>query len=74
LFRSGIFRRQRTAGQRAPRRSRAGVIGHERRDAEIEQLHLAVRGYEDVRRLQIAMDDGVGVSMGDDVGDLEEQP
>ena len=41
-----------------------------RRQAEVEDLHVAVGGDEDVLRLQIAMDDAALVRGGEPLGDL----
>src|SRR5690606_18439395 len=43
------------------------------RDAEVEQLRLTRRGHEDVRRLQVAMDDEVAVRVLDGVANPAEQ-
>ena len=42
-------------------------------DAEVEQLRHAVGADQDVRRLQVAMDDGAAVRVGDRGADLAEQ-
>ena len=61
LLGSGILRRQRAP---AGLRERCLVVGlQEFRDAEVEQLHTAVGRDQDVRRLQIAMDDQTRVCM-----------
>ena len=54
---------------------RVAALGfHQLRDAEIEQPHLALRGDEDVRRLQVAVDHEVRVRMLDREQHLSEQP
>jgi hypothetical protein len=45
--------------------------GHLTRETEVEDLHAAVAGDEDVRRLQIAMDDAAVVRGGESAGDLD---
>ena len=42
-------------------------------DAEVEQLHLAFRGHEDVGRLEIAMNDEVLVGVSDSGADHAEE-
>jgi len=54
--------------QRAPADARelglgGGAVLHQLGDAEVEQPHLAIGADEDVRRLQVAMDDEVLVGM-----------
>jgi hypothetical protein len=41
------------------------------RQAEVEDLHLAVRAQEDVRRLQVPVDDAADVGVGDAAGGRE---
>ena len=43
------------------------------RDAEVEQAHVAGGRDQDVRRLEVAVDDQVGVRVADRVADLVEQ-
>ena len=43
-------------------------------DAEIKQAHVAGGGHQDVGRLQVAVDDQVGVGMADGRADLLEHP
>ncbi len=57
LFRRGRLRRQRSSRpRRRVRVAREGIV-EETRDAEVEQSHLPVGRDEDVRRLEIAVDD-----------------
>ena len=42
-------------------------------DAEVEQLHRAIIGDEDVRRLEVAVNDGVAVGMLDRLADTAEE-
>ncbi len=69
---SGVKRRFAVAGQRG--RLVAGLALEQLGDAEIEQLHLAVRGHQDVRGLEVAVHDQVGVRVGDRRQHVEEQP
>jgi hypothetical protein len=55
------------------RRDVVSATGQQRSDAEIEQLHLALLGHEDVRRLEIAMDDEIAVSVRNGREHVEEQ-
>ena len=50
------------------------VVAEQLGDAEVEQLHLAVGRHQDVRRLQVAVDDQVGVGVRDRRLHVEEQP
>ena len=71
LFGAGVLRRQ-----RAELRDVAGVfrVGVEQfGDAEVEQLRLPAFVDEDVRRLEVAVDDEVAVGEGDRVADLVEE-
>ena len=54
----------------ASRAARAPILGRELREAEVEHLHLAAPGEEDVRRLDVAMQDAFGVRGVQRVGDL----
>ncbi len=77
-------RRDRAAGELLGRRVRGGEVECVRRlavsggledlrDAEVEELHAPVAGDEDVRGLQVAVDDEVRVRERDRVADLAEQ-
>src|SRR5256885_9945794 len=48
-------------------------LGGRLREAEVEDLHEAVAGHEDVFRLQIAMDDAAAVGGGQTGGELERE-
>src|SRR6201999_1651757 len=43
------------------------------RDAEVQELHRAVRRDQDIRRLQVAVNDQVAVCIGNRVAHLEKQ-
>ena len=60
------------AASRAARRvpARAAVLRRQLREAEVEHLHRAAAGQEDVRRLDVAMQDAFGVRGVERVGDL----
>jgi hypothetical protein len=51
-------------------RIRGSDRGRELGDAEVQQLHLAVRGEEDVVRLHVPVDDPTGVGGGEATGHL----
>ncbi len=75
LFGRGVVRGQRAPGFSRERGPLVLAIALEQLgDAEVEQLDLALGGDQDVRRLEIAMDDQVGVRMGHRVEHLEDQP
>ena len=60
LFRRGIVRRQHAHfGERWI--AERIIVGEQFCDAEVEQLHLAVRGDEDVRGFEVAVDDELAV-------------
>ena len=68
---AGQLFRRRILGRERPRVARVSSVAspassrlEQLRDAEVEQLHLSVAVDEDVRRLEIAMDDQVGVRVG----------
>ncbi len=80
LLRGGILRRECAAhlarqclglgtARGIPLGGRIGQL----RDAEVEQLHLAVDAHQDVGRLDVAVDDEVGVGVRHAVEDIEEQ-
>ena len=46
-------------------------VGHQLGDAEVEDLGVAAVGEEDVRRLEIAMDDAGRVSGGERLADID---
>jgi hypothetical protein len=46
------------------------VLGAELREPEVEHLHLLARRHEDVRRLDVAVDDAVCVGGVERLGDL----
>ncbi len=70
LLRRCAHRRQRRGGGHRQLRSlRIDQLG----DAEIEQLHLAFAGDENVRGLQVPMDDQVAMSVGHSFTDLQEK-
>ena len=72
LFGRGVVQRERAhAGAGLFRRGEVGV--DEFRDAEVEQAHVAAGRDEDVRRLEVAVDDQVRVRVRDRVADLVEQ-
>src|SRR6185503_10131428 len=73
LLGRGIARRESRAHVTRQRRDVVTADGQQRGDAEIQQLHLALPGHEDVRRLEIAMDDEIAVSVRDCREHLEEQ-
>ena len=52
----------------------AVAIDQQGGDAEVEQLHPAGAVDEDVRRLQVAVHDQVGVGVGDGIGHLQDEP
>ena len=69
LFWCRIARRQQVVD--AARQTEV-VLLEELGDAEIEELHLALAGDEDVRRLEVAVDHQVRMRIGDRVAHLEE--
>ena len=71
LLRRGVLRRQRRAG--LPRQPRHAVVFDQLGDAEVEQLDLSVGGHEDVRGLEVAMHDQVGMRVGHGRQHVEEQ-
>ena len=72
LLGRGVLRRQRDAALARQHRHRF-VVAEQLGDAEVEQLDLAVAGHEHVRRLQVAVDDQVGVGVRDRRLDVQEQ-
>ena len=76
LLRRGEGRRE--GAPRLPRhRGRGAVLAiplEELGDAEVEQLHPALRRHHDVRRLQVAMDDEVRVGIGRRGEHVEKEP
>src|SRR6202041_3752170 len=63
LLRRRVLRRQRLStglGERG-----GAVLGEKLRNAEIEQLHSPFAGDEDIRRLQVAMNDEMAVCVAD---------
>ena len=72
LLGRGVLRRQGDAALARQHRHRF-VVAEQLGDAEIEQLHLAVAVHEDVRRLQVAVDDQVGVGVRDRRLDVQEE-
>jgi len=75
LLGSGKIGRQCTAALAGEGRGLAfaGVFFKELRDAEVEKFHLPVGRDEDVRWLDVAVDDQVGVRLGDRRADVEEE-
>ena len=73
LLGRGVLRRQRDAAFARQHRHRCRRRLEQLGDAEVEQLDLAVAGHEHVRRLQVAVDDQVGVGVRDRRQDVEEQ-
>ena len=69
LFWCRIARRQQVVD--AARQTEV-VLLEELGDAEIEELHLAIAGDEDVRRLEVAVDHQARMRIGDRVAHLEE--
>ena len=69
LFRRGVARRQQVVD--AARQAEV-VLLEELGDAEVEELHLALAGDEDVRRLEVAVHHQVRMRIGDRVAHLEE--
>ena len=57
-------------GQRRHRRRLARLVVDQLGDAEVEHLHVAARGDDDVGRLQVAVDDAAGVRRVERVGEL----
>jgi hypothetical protein len=51
-----------------------GAVVEQLRDAEVDELHLAVVRHQDVRRLDVAMENELAVRMRDGSEDIEEQP
>src|SRR6201996_5981909 len=74
LFRRGELRREGAAADRERGLEREIVAFDEFRDSEVEQLDLTVFANEHIRRLDVAMDDEVGVRGGNGVEHLEEEP
>ena len=74
LLGRGIARREPWPDVARQRRDIVTAAGQQRGDAEIEQLHLALPGHEDVRRLEIAMDDEIAVGVRHGGQNVEEQP
>ena len=73
LLRRGVLGGQRARrGHRAADRDAGGLID-ERRDPEVEELRAAGAVDENVRGLEVAVHDEVGVGVGDRVGDLEKE-
>ena len=79
LLRGGVLRGERAAargiGEGGAARLRAS-LRHELGDSEVEQLHGAVGRDQDVRRLEVAMDDQIGVRVahGLEHGEKQAQP
>ena len=69
LFRRGELRRE---GTRALDRD-ARIVVEQLGDAEVEQLHVAVARDENVRRLEVAMDDEIRVRAGHRVEHAEKE-
>ena len=77
LFGAGVLGRQRTpagAGHGEGGVSRECIRVEQLGDPEVQQFDFPVVGDQDVRRLDVAMDDQVGVGVLDGLGDIEEQP
>ena len=72
LLGRGVLRRQRDAALARQQRHRL-VVAEQLGDAEVEQLDLAVAGDQHVRRLEVAVDDQVGVGVRDRRLDVQEQ-
>jgi hypothetical protein len=72
LLRRGVLQRKRPTRLLGQRRGPATELD-QRRNAEIQQPHLAIAGDQDVRRLQVPMHDEPAVGVGDGAGHLEEQ-
>ncbi len=72
LLGRGVLRRQRDTALTGQHRHRF-VVAEQLGDAEVEQLDLAAGGDEHVRRLQVAVDDQVGVGVRDRRLDVQEQ-
>ena len=49
------------------------LLAEHLRDAEVEELHGAVGRYQDVRRLEVAVDDEILMGVADGVADRAEQ-
>ena len=75
LLGRGVLRRHHLQpGLRLDERVLGVRLVEELRDAEVEQLGHAVGRDEDVRRLDVAVDDEVAVGVGDGLGDGAKQP
>lgn len=62
LLRARVVRRERLPARAGERRARVGVVlAQQRRDAEVHQLHRAVRRDQDVARLGVAVHDEAAV-------------
>src|SRR5439155_23304201 len=75
LFRRGKFGRERTTGIAGQLRrfAKRGFVLQQLRDAEVQQLDDAAVPDQHVRRLDVPVNDKVGVSVGDRGQNVEEQ-
>ena len=75
LLRGGVLRRQRAAPlpRQGRRLAHARAVFEQLRDAEVEELDLAVLRDEDVRRLDVPVDDEVRMGVRDGGADVEEE-
>ncbi len=64
---------RREQGHPRPRRAVLPVLLEEARDPEVEELHRPRSGHQDVRRLQVTVDDEVPVRVVDGVDHLQHE-
>jgi hypothetical protein len=76
LLGRGVVRRECVASELRERRAVRGLgaIVEELRDAEVDELHLPVLRHEDVRGLQVAVQDELRVRVGHGLEHGEEEP
>ena len=70
---SGLRRHHANAGLRVQRGKRTLILVQQLGDPEIEQLNLAIRGYEDVGRFEVAVNDQAPVRIADGIAHRQEE-